>query len=269
MTATAPATASRRTAGHYRFRQVARMEWIKLRTLRSTWWTLAITGAGAVAMAVAIGLNTRNPRGDLTNNALAGVVPGLLLTGVLGVLVVTSEYTSGLIRGTLAAVPRRPLVLAAKAAVFAGTTLVLGEAASFTAFFAGGAALRHGIAAPALTQPGVLRAVVLSGASFCLIGLLGLGLGAIIRHTAAAVGALVGGVWILATIAASLAHGAAAYLPVIIIGNSLSATRPQDCPARAAQCPHLLSPWAGLGMLCLYAAIALAAGGWLLTRRDA
>src|SRR5258708_39688753 len=104
-------------AGHYRFRHVARMEWIKLRTLRSTWWTLAITVGGAAAMAVVIGANTRNGAGDLTNNALAGVVPGLLLTGVLGVLMMTGEYTSGMIRATLAAVPGRPLVLAAKAAV--------------------------------------------------------------------------------------------------------------------------------------------------------
>src|SRR5215470_2993207 len=100
--------------GHYRFRHVARMEWIKLRSLRSTWWTLGITVCGATAMAVVIGINTRNAGGDLTNNALAGVVPGLLLTGVLGVLTMTSEYTSGMIRATLAAIPRRPVVLAAK-----------------------------------------------------------------------------------------------------------------------------------------------------------
>src|SRR5262249_22588844 len=74
-------------AGHYRFRHAAQMEWIKLRTLRSSWWTLAITAAGAAAMAVTIGLNTISRSADLTNNVLAGIVPGLLLTGVLGVLV--------------------------------------------------------------------------------------------------------------------------------------------------------------------------------------
>jgi ABC-2 type transport system permease protein len=83
----------RASAGHYLFRHVARMEWIKLRSLRSTWWTLAITAAGAVAMAVVIGVNTMSKSADLTNNVLAGVVPGLLLIGVLGVLTVTSEYT--------------------------------------------------------------------------------------------------------------------------------------------------------------------------------
>ena len=84
------------------------MEWIKLRSLRSTWWTLAVTAAGTVGIGVAVGLNSRNAAEDLTNNALAGVVPGLLLAGALGVLTMTSEYTSGTIRATLAAIPRPP-----------------------------------------------------------------------------------------------------------------------------------------------------------------
>jgi ABC-2 type transport system permease protein len=255
-------------AGHYRFRHVARMEWIKLRTLRSTWWTLAITAAAGAAMAVAIGLNTISKNADLTNNVLAGVVPGLLLIGVLGVLVMTSEYTSGMIRATLAAAPRRPLLLAAKAAVFGAVSLALGEAASFLAFFAGGAAFRHGLSAPALSQPGVLRAVVLGGASYCLIGLLGLGLGAIIRHTAAAIAVLVAGVYLIGMIIGAAAHALAAYLPIFIIGNSLTTTKPELCTG-AEQCPHFLSAWAGLGVLGLYAAAALAIGGWLLARRDA
>jgi ABC-2 type transport system permease protein len=267
--ATARAAARPPAAGHYRFRHVARMEWIKLRSLRSTWWTLAITVGGAVAMAVVIGANTRNRAGDLTNNALAGVVPGLLLTGVLGVLMMTGEYTSGMIRATLAAVPRRPLVLAAKAAVFGVVALGAGEAASLISFLASGAALRHGIPAPSLAQPGVLRAVLLAGASFSLIGLLGLGLGAIVRHTAAAIAVLAGGVYVAAQFVGAVAPGTAPYMPVLIIGNSLSTTKPQACPPQAALCPHFLSAWAGLGMLCLYAAATLGAGGWLLARRDA
>ena len=109
---------SRAPAGHYRFRQVARMEWIKLWSLRSTWWTLAITFAGAVGIAVAVGAKTKDASGDLTNNALAGVIPGMLTIGVLGVLVMTGEYSSGTIRSTLAAVPDRRLLLAAKTAVY-------------------------------------------------------------------------------------------------------------------------------------------------------
>ena len=255
--------------GGYGPAQAARMEWIKLRSLRSTWWTLAITVAGTIGIGIAVGINTRNASGDLTNNALAGVVPGLLLAGVLGILTMTSEYSSGMIRTTLAAIPRRPLVLAAKAAVFGAVTLAVGEAASFISFFAGGAALRHGITAPALSQPGVLRAVVLSGAGFCPIGLLGLGLGAIIRHSAAATAVLVVGVYVAAQFIGAIAHGAAAYMPILIVGNSLTTTRPECARTASAQCVHFLSAWAGLGVLCLYAAVALAIGGWLLSRRDA
>jgi ABC-type transport system involved in multi-copper enzyme maturation permease subunit len=256
-------------AGHYRFRHAARMEWIKLRSLRSSWWTLAITVAGAVAIGVTVGLNTRNAAGDLTNNALAGVVPGLLLAGVLGVLTMTGEYTSGMIRATLAAVPRRPRLLAAKAAVFAVVMLATGEIATFISFFAGGLALQHGITAPTLGQPGVLRAVILSGTSFCLVGLLGLGLGAIIRHTAAAVTVLVGGVYVAAQFAGVIARAAFGYMPILIVANSLSTTKPEPCGSSAAGCPHFLSPWAGLAVLCVYAAVSLGAGGWLFARRDA
>ncbi len=245
------------------------MEWIKLRSLRSTWWTLAVTAAATIGIGVAVGLNTRGASGDVTNNALAGVVPGLLLTGVLGVLAMTSEYTSGTIQATLAAIPRRRLVLVAKAAVFGAVTLIVGEVASFIAFFAVGATLRHGVAAPTLGQPGVLRAVAVTGAGFCLIGLLGLGLGAIIRHSAPAVGVLVAGVYVAAQFIGFIAHGVASYMPILIVENSLSTTKRVTCGTDGASCPHFLSAWAGLGVLCLYAVVALAVGGWSLARRDA
>ena len=252
--------------GRYQFRHVARMEWIKLRSLRSTWWTLALSAAAAVGIGVAIGLNTpfTSRHEDLTSNALGGVSAGLLLAGVLGVLMMTSEYTSGMIRATLAAAPNRPLMLAAKAAVFGAVALVLGEVTSFIAFFAGGAALQHGILAPALSQPGALRAVLLTGASFCLIGLLGMGLGAIIRNTAAAVAVMVGGVYVAAQAVAAFAHWLLPYLPIPIVAGSLSASRPAT-----GDVPMPLSPWAGLGVLGLYAAVVLGVGGWLLCRRDA
>jgi ABC-2 type transport system permease protein len=262
-------TQTRVPGGRYGLAQAVRMEWIKLRSLRSTWWTLAVTAAGTVGIGVAVGLNSRDASGDLTNNALAGVVPGLLLAGALGVLTMTSEYTSGTIRATLAAIPRRPLVLIAKAAVFGAVTLVVGEVAAFVAFFAATATLRHGIAAPTLGDPGVLRAVVLSGAAFCLVGLLGLGLGAIIRHSAAAVGVLVAGVYVAAQVIGFVAHSAAVYMPILILANSLSTTKPVTCGTDAASCPDFLSAWAGLGVLSLYAVVALLAGGWLLARRDA
>jgi hypothetical protein len=139
--------------GHYGFRQVARMEWIKLRSLRSTWLTLALTVASAVGVAAAVGAHTKDASSDLTNNALGGIAVGLLLTGVLGVLTMTSEYTSGMIRATLTAIPNRPLLLTAKAAVFAAVALATGEVASFIAFFAGSVTLPGGCRALAAAKP--------------------------------------------------------------------------------------------------------------------
>jgi ABC-2 type transport system permease protein len=251
--------------GHYRFTDAARMEWIKLRSLRSTWWTLAVTIAAAAGIAVAVGVNTEDATADLTNNALAGISVGLLLTGILGVLTATAEHTSGTIRSTLAAIPNRPLVVAAKAAVFGAVALAAGEAAAFVSFFAGGAALPDGITGPALGQPGVLRAVVLGGAGYCLIGLLGLGLGAVVRHTPVAIGLLVGGVYVVAQLVAGLAPVLMPYLPIAVVANSLTVVQ----PGMAIGDVRFLSPWAGLGVLVLYAAVALGAGAWLLAERDA
>jgi ABC-2 type transport system permease protein len=251
--------------GHYRFAHAARMEWVKLRSLRSTWWTLAATIAAAAAIAVAVGVNTEDATGDLTNNALAGISVGLLLTGILGVLTATSEHSSGTIRSTLAAIPNRPLVLAAKAAVFGTLALAAGEAAAFVSFLAAGLALPAGIAGPALGQPGVLRAVVLGGAGYCLIGLLGLGLGTVARHTPVAIGLLVGGVYVVAQLVAGLAPVLMPWLPIAVVANSLTVVR----AGTAVDDVHFLSPWAGLGVLTLYAAVALGAGAWRLAERDA
>jgi ABC-2 type transport system permease protein len=249
-------------ADHYGFQQVAQMEWIKLRSLRSTWVTLAVAIAAAVGIGAAVGANTHgvSNQTDLTDNILGGIAPGLLVTGVLGVLCMTSEYTSGMIRATLAAAPNRPLLLSAKAVMFGVVALAVGEVAAFTAFFVGGLSLPAGVSAPTLGDPGALRAVLMSGAAYSLIGLLGLGLGAIIRHTAAAISVLVGGVYIAANALGAVAHQLVPYLPIPIVANSLAATKPPD---------SALTPWAGLGVLSLYAAIALWVGGWLLARRDA
>jgi ABC-2 type transport system permease protein len=240
--------------GHYGFRHVAEMEWIKLRSLRSTWLTLALTIAAAVGIGAAVGANTKGVSNhpDLTNNVLGGIAPGLLLIGVLGVLCMTSEYTSGIIRASLAAAPNRPLLLTAKAATFGAVALATGEVASFTAFLAGSLSLPDRISAPSLGQPGVLRAVLMAGSAYCLIGLLGLGLGAVIRHSAAALSVLVGGVYVAAQFLAVTAHQLQAFVPILIVGNSVSTTKRLE---------GMLSPLAGLGVLSLYAAVALGLGG--------
>jgi len=247
-------------ASSYTFRNVARMEWIKLRTLRSVRWTLLLALAGMIGIGIAAGFNTRNPRGDVTNNILVGGAFGSVLFAVLGVLVMTSEYSSGTIRATLAAIPRRPLVLAAKATVWGTTALVAGELVTFAGFLAGAAFVHGGVPRPALSQPDVLRAVVLSGAYLCLVGLIGLALGVIVRRGAAAITALVALVFV-APLAGLAATPAGQYLPELIYANALGATKPVQ--------GFTLSPWAGLAIIGAYVVVLLSVGGWLLARRDA
>jgi ABC-2 type transport system permease protein len=264
---TAVPTMSRLPAGRYGFAHAARMEWIKLRSLRSTLWALLATVAGMIAIGVITMANTGAPSAakaatfDPVNNVLAGVALGQLIVGVLGVLVVTGEYSSGAIHSTLAAIPNRPLLLAAKAAVLGVVTLVIGELVAFGTLFAGRLALDPAVPRPLLGDPGVLRAVVLSGAYLALVGLIGVALGAVVRHTAAAIGTLVGLLYVVPGMLAGLTGVTVAkFFPTMIAGNSLAVSKP------VAGC---LSPWAGFAALCLYVVAALAAGGWLLVRRDA
>ena len=252
--------------GRYRFRHLARMEWIKLRSLRSTWLALALAVIAPAGIALATGGGNTTSGGTFVSYTLTGMLIGVLLTGVAGALAMTSEYTSGTISATFAAAPRRLRVLAAKAAVIGTVALITGEAAAFLSFFAGGMTLHHGITAPALSQPGVLRAIVLTGASLSLTGLFGLGLGAIIRHTAAAITVVVGIVFAGGTLIGQQDLAIRPYLPLYIVSHSLGATGPACLPGMAS---CWLSPWSGLGMLAGYAAIAMVAGALILARRDA
>jgi ABC-2 type transport system permease protein len=265
MTTTAMDKRVSRAAGSYGFRGVTTMEWRKLRSVRSTWWTLAVFAAAMVGLAILIGLKTPahpDPSYDPTENGFAGLAIGQLALGALGVLALSTEFTSGSIRATFAAVPRRGWVLAAKAVVIAAVTLGAGEVLAIASFAAGQAAVPHAHVHAALGQPGVLRAVLMAGAYPALIALIGLGLGALIRHTAGAISAMVGVVFVLPLILLPLGQQNAAmkFLPMMIAENSLTAVKPVA---------HSLSAGAGLAMLCLYAAVALAAGGWAMARRDA
>jgi ABC-2 type transport system permease protein len=105
---------------------------------------------------------------------------------------------------------------------------------------------------------------MLSGTGYLLIGLIGLGLGTIIRHSGAAVAAVVAGVYVGAQFLGALAHAAIPYVPIAIVGDSLAVSRPHPDAV-----PAPLSPWAGFGVLSIYAAVALGIGGWLMVRRDA
>jgi ABC-2 type transport system permease protein len=264
-TATLDRAANPRAEGHYGFRTVAQMEWLKLRSVRSTWWTLLVFAAGMVGLAILVmrGQHT-SPSFDPTNDSFAGLAIGQLALAVLGVLAVTSEFSSGMIRATFAAAPRRPLVLAAKAAIVAAVALVAGEILAFVAFGVGQAVLKSQFPHAALGQPGVLRAVLMAGAYPALIALIGLGLGAIIRHTAGAISAVVGVLFVLPLIllplGTSIQNSVGQFMPMLIAENSLTAVKPVA---------HSLPAGVGFAVLCGYAAAALAAGGWALARRDA
>ena len=244
---------------------VVRMEWRKLQTVRSTWWILLVFAAGLVGVAVMdadMGPAQPAPSYDPTQNAFGGLAVAQLAIGILGVLTLSSEFTSGSIRATFAAVPRRGRVLAAKATVLSAVTLAAGEALAFAAFAGFQIAARHSVPHASLGQPGVLRAVLLAGAYPCLIGFIGLGLAAVIRHTAGAISAIVGVLFVLPLVLLPLGwhSDAMKFLPWMIALNSLAAVKPVA---------NSLSAGTGLAMLCLYAAAALAAGGWALLRRDA
>jgi hypothetical protein len=254
------------------FADVARMEWIKLRTVRSTGWIVVAFAVGMVGLAILLTspvvARRDMPAADLasfdpTQQALAGgLVFVQLVAGLLGVLVITTEFSSGMIRATLSAVPGRPLLLAAKAAVLAAVTLAAGEVLAFAAFFVGQAVLYSGLPHASLGHPGVVRAVLMSGAYPCLIALTGLGLGAVIRNTAAAVSTVIGVLYVLPLVVLPLPHQQTidSYMPLIIAQDSLAAVKPVA---------DSLSSWHALAMLCLYAVVALAGGCWALARRDA
>ncbi|HET6793601.1 MAG TPA: hypothetical protein VFH45_04120, partial [Acidimicrobiales bacterium] len=195
-------------------RSVLAMEWTKFRTVRSTYWTLlaaVVAAVGIAALTCSIYINRFDRLGfadrvtfNPTRFSLNGLELAQLAIGVLGVLVVTNEYSTGMIRATFAAVPQRLGVLAAKGVVFSATVLVLGELMSFAAFFLGQSILSSRNVEAHIGNPGVLRAVVGGGLYLTVLGLLALGLGTLIRHTAGAIAALFGLLLVLPGIVAAL-----------------------------------------------------------------
>jgi hypothetical protein len=262
--------------GRYRARGVIASEWTKLRTVRSTTWSLVATVLLTIALgilATAIEANRWSQLGlvdrltfDPVRLSLTGLLFGQLAIGILGVLVVSAEYGTGTIRSTLAAVPNRPLVLAAKTLVFGLVALVVGEVLCFAAFFIGQAILHGTTPTASLGQPGVLRAVAGGGLYLTALGLLALGLAAITRHTAGAISAFVGVLLILPLIVqalpTSVINAVAKFLPATI-GVTMIGTRP------SLDGGHPFSPWVGMAVLAGYAVVALVVGGWLMVRRDA
>src|SRR5947209_18059925 len=181
---------------------VLRSEWTKLRSVRSTFWTLlaaaAVTiGLGAVLSVFYINNYTTMSAADRagfepTSYALSGLFLAQLAIGVLGALVITGEYGSGMIRTTFAAVPQRRLVLGAKAVVFTAVTLVPGVVSCLVGFFFSQAILSSHHLQTTIGAPGVLRAVIGRRLYLAVLGLLAFRIGAIIRHTPRAISPVLG-----------------------------------------------------------------------------
>lgn len=267
MTVVATRTASQRRSA---FADVLRSEACKLASVRSTVWTLLAVVASNVALAAATAIVLPGHLSahekatiDPIRVSLAGLHLSQIAIGVLGVLVISSEYGSGMIRATFSAVPRRRRVLAAKAMVFTATALVVATAASLAAYFVFQAFLPGSTLSSSITDPGVLRAVLGGGLYLTVLGLLGLGLGAVLRSSAGAIATLFGVLFIPTIIAGILPqtwqNRIAGYLPMNA-GDAIYSLHRESAS---------LPPWAGFGVFCGYAALTLGLGFVLITRRDA
>jgi ABC-type transport system involved in multi-copper enzyme maturation permease subunit len=259
-------------AGDQRVTQlrVLASEWTKLRSLPSTVWCLLTTlvlvvGFGIGYSMVMVTRPPGDPSGvDATGVTLAGVQVAQLAIGVLGVLLMTGEYATGSIRVSLAAVPKRLELLWGKAIAFALTTLVVCVPALFAAFVVGQSILSAENLDIGLGEPGAVRAVLGSALFLAAVGLLGLGLGGVLRSTAGGIATLFG----------------LLFAPQILVGflpGSVSDHVYRYVPAAAGQAvmfldadpDYSLRPLPGLGVFCLYTAVALALAAWRLRRRDA
>jgi ABC-2 type transport system permease protein len=258
------------------FGAVLRAEWTKLWSVRSTLWSLLVTvaiivGLGALFCAARVARADRLDPGELRNFdptgfSLNGIFLAQLAVGVLGVLVISSEYATGQIRATFGATPQRNLVLAAKVVVFMVVVFVVGLVACFAAFFIGQSILSGTTKFPhaAIGDPGALRAVIGGAVYLAVLGALGIGLGTILRRTAGAIAALVGLLLILPILVNFLPSpwntDISKYLP-LSAGNNVFHT--------AKLSSTDLSLWVGFAVFCAYAVASLVVGAILLTRRDA
>jgi ABC-type transport system involved in multi-copper enzyme maturation permease subunit len=255
-------------------RRVALSEWTKLWSLRSTQWSLlaavaAIIGLGILVSAVQMGrwgslsLHDRSTY-DAINTGVGGYHLAQLAIGVLGVLVISGEYSTGMIRSSLMAVPKRLPVLWAKLGVFSAVTFVLTLTATFVSFFAVQAIVTSHHVNRSLSDPHALRAVVGTALFLTVLGALGVGLGALIRNTAGGISALVGLLFVLPGITSllpsSTADAISPYLPLNAGTTVLTSTFDN---------PHHLSPWGGFAVFCGYTLVIIAVAAVRLARRDA
>jgi ABC-2 type transport system permease protein len=272
--ASAPVAAPARRGG---FTNLLAAEWTKIRSVRSTIWTLilfVVITIGLTALFTWLTASNWNGPHAAARDATilsdpvgfilgAGLGLGQLTLCVLGVLVISAEYSTGVIRASLLAVPKRIPMLAAKCVVLAGLLIVAGEIVAFGSFFLGSAIL-HSHVPVSLSDNDVTRAVVGSGLYLTVLGLFSLAIGGLIRHTAGAITTAIGVVFVLPILSGLLPNSWGAhvngYLP------EQAGTRVGQVHATGVQ---VLSAWQGFGIFCLWTLVLMVAAGYLLNRRDA
>ena len=256
-------------------REALHAEWTKLRTAPDTIWLLLAVIALTVAVGVVADAAARCPAGgcqvDPARTSLTGIYLSQAVVAILAVLAISSEYSSGMIRTTFTAMPRRAGVLAAKAVILTGLVLAAGTVAVLGSLLAGrlilpghGFTAAHGYPALALSDGPVLRAAAGSVLYLALIALLSLGVATAARESAAAIGVVLGLLYLIPVIAAVVTvphwHRHLQQIAPMTAGLAIQATTGlRSLP---------ISPWAGLGVLAAWAAAALLAGGLLLRLRD-
>jgi ABC-2 type transport system permease protein len=250
-----------------RARDVLASEWIKLRSVRSTYWTLLVAVATPIGLSALVAVTLANAPGH--GSPLDPLLPGVLsqeyavlAVGVMGVLAFSAEFSTGLIRATFTAVPRRRAVLAAKAAVVGAVTLVAGELVAFASFALVQAVLSGKHLGVSLSRPGVPGAVLATGLLLFVVATMGLGLGAILRHTAGGIAALIGLI-ILPGILALLPSPWGARIgrfTLVDAARQVTALHPAT---------NLFAPAWSLLVLLAWPALILLAAAVAITRRDA
>ncbi|MYU24423.1 ABC transporter permease [Streptomyces sp. SID8352] len=252
--------------------QVVRSEWTKIRSVASTVWTLSLAVVVSVALGMLISVLSRNefdsmsPRDrlsfDPTYVSFAGMSLGQLAMIVFGVLVVANEYSSGMIRTSLAAVPQRGTFLFSKVAVATALALAVGLVTAFLAFFLGQAML--GDLRASLGDPGVLRAVIGGGLYMTLIAMFSMGVAAMLRSPMLSLGILMPFFFLISNILGNVdvTRKVGQYLPDQAGSRIMQVVTPVD-----REPPY--GPWGGLGIMALWVAAALLGGYLVLRRRDA
>lgn len=252
-------------------------EWTKIRSVRSTYWCLILAVLLGIGLGCAISAGnaaayhsmdfTDRLRFDPTSDSLAGLFFAQLALGVFAILGVTAEYSTGLIRTTLSAVPQRGYVLAAKAILATLMSMILALIIAFVAFSLGQLILKHGeggnVPYSTLSDPGVLRAVIGSALYIGGLVLLATAFGVIIRHSAGAITGLVALVFLLPIVLQLLPdswkHNLVRYLPAQA-GSSITNV--------VAQGSNQLAPWTGFAVFMVWVVVLMAAGWFLLRSRD-